>query len=317
MVSHPRSAAPANRRPKAPRSSAARAIGVILVVLFLLIDVILIGMAVIRMNQVQPGAASPIPSFDDGTTPAPESTEEPVAEASSGRYLSTVDGRTIWRSTLGSCDGPDAQLEYSVDGGATWAVLTTTEMRARQVLALEVVDADTIWVVARAGDSCDVAGFASFTAGEFWEPRPEAVSLLRYVDRDAPDVVHLQGASVPGPCPVAQQAQARDATTTVVCDDLVAESIGGGAWASLEVPGILAASPAPGGHVLAVWGGEGCDGISVQAVPSPLGSEFPVRVGCIPAEDPPADIALARLGNATWAWIDGEFRSSADGGASW
>lgn len=293
---------------------------VIGVILFILIDVVLIAFAIMRVASAESGGFGPIPSFaipDAPTTPTPEPTGPPAAVASQNRYLATVDGVTLWRSSLGSCDGPDAVIEYSTNGGASWTVLVTTEMRARQVLALEVIDEDTIWVVARAGDSCGVSGFASFTAGEFWEPRPEAVSILRYLDRESPDVVHVLGQAIPAPCDTPYHSQSRDGGTNVVCPDLVAEWTGSASWASLEVPGLLSATPTPGYQTLAVWGAEGCDGVSIQVVPSPLGIEEPVRAGCIPAETQPLEIALARIGNSMWAWIDGEFRASGDGGASW
>ena len=292
----------------------------VLVSLFLVVDVLLIAYAVTRVGDAEAGAGGPLPSFGipDAPTPTPEPTGPPAAVASQGRYLSTVDGVTLWRSSLGSCDGSDAVIEFSANGGASWSVLVTTEMRARQVLALEVVDADTIWVVARAGDTCAVSGFASFTGGEFWEPRPEAVSLLRYLDRDAADIVHLQGQPVTAPCPAPYQSQSRDGATSVVCGDLVAEwTPASASWASLEVPGLLAAAPTAGGHTLAVWGAEGCDGVSIQVVPSPLGIEEPVRSGCIPMPTAPTNITLSRSGNTVWAWVDDQFRVSGDGGASW
>lgn len=291
-----------------------------LVGLLVVADAVLIAYAVSRIEQVEASAGGPIPSFGipEVPTPEPETSSPPAALAARNRYIATVDGVTMWRSTLGSCSGEDAVIEFSGNGGATWTKLVTTEMRARQVLALEVIDADTIWVVARAGDTCGVSGFASFTGGEFWEPRPEAVSLLRYLDRDAPGVVHLQGQPVAAPCPEPRQSASRDGATAIVCDDLVAEWVGStGSWGTLEVPGLLSAAPVAGGHTLAVWGAEGCDGVSIQVVPSPLGLEEPVRTGCIPEASEPSDVSLLRSGNTVWAWVDAEFRVSPDGGASW
>ena len=291
-----------------------------LVGVLVVVDVVLLAHAATRIADAEATAGGPIPSFGipDIPAPEPETAAPPAALAAQNRYIATVDGVTMWRSTVGSCDGSDAVIEFSANGGASWSVLVTTEMRARQVLALEVIDADTIWVVARAGDTCGVSGFASFTGGEFWEPRPEAVSLLRYLDRDAPDVVHLQGQPVTAPCAQPRQSVSRDGATAIVCDDLVAEWIGSVAsWGTLEVPGLLSAAPVAGSHTLAVWGAEGCDGVSIQVAPSPLGLDQPVRTGCIPAETQPADVSLLRSGNTVWAWVDGDFRVSADGGASW
>ena len=308
------------RRLSGPKSSGRRVLVLVLVALFLVVDVVVIALAVARIADAEATAGGPIPSFGipDVPTPEPEESAPPAALAAQNRYIATVDGVTMWRSTLGSCEGDDAVIEFSTNGGAAWSTLVTTEMRARQVLALEVVDADTIWVVARAGDTCAVSGFASFTGGEFWEPRPEAVTLLRYLDRDAADVVHLQGQPVAAPCAEPRQSVSRDGATTVVCDDMVAEWSGStGTWATLVVPGLLSAAPTAGNHTLAVWGAAGCDGVSIQVVPSPLGLEQPVRTGCIQAETAPTDVSLLRSGNTVWAWVDGDFRVSADGGASW
>lgn len=307
------------RRVRVRRSAVLKVLAVVGVVLFVLIDIVLIASAVMRINDAESGANGPIPSFaiPDVPTPTPEPTGPPAAVASQNRYISTVDGVTLWRSSLGSCDGSDAVIEYSTNGGSNWTLLVTTEMRARQVLALEVIDEDTIWVVARAGDSCAVSGFASFTAGEFWEPRPEALTLLRYLDRETPDVVHLQGQALTAPCPTPFHSQSKDGATNVVCPDAVAEWSGGTSWASLEVPGLLTAAPTPGTQTLAVWGAEGCEGVSIQVAQSPLGTEEPVRAGCIPAETKPAEVALARIGTSVWAWVDDRFLASGDGGASW
>lgn len=307
------------RRSPGRRSALARVAAVTLVVLFILVDIVLIATAVLRVGNAESGGFGPIPSFAIPAipTPTPEPTGPPAAVASQNRYLATVDGVTLWRSTLGSCDGSDAVIEYSTNGGANWTVLVTTEMRARQVLALEVIDEDTIWVVARAGDSCGVSGFASFTGGEFWEARPEAVSILRYLDRETADVVHIQGQAITAPCATPFHSQSRDGGTNVVCPDRIAEWTGAASWASLEVPGLLTAAPTPGYQTLAIWGAEGCEGVSIQVVPSLLGAVEPVRAGCIPRDSQPTEIALARSGFGVWAWIDGQFVASSDGGASW
>ena len=83
---------------------------VVLVAVFVIVDAVLIAFAIARIAEAEATAGGPIPSFGipDVPTPEPEETAPPAALAAQNRYIATVDGVTMWRSTLGSCEGSDA-----------------------------------------------------------------------------------------------------------------------------------------------------------------------------------------------------------------
>ena len=309
-----RSRSSSSRRPV----KTGRALAIIFVIIFAVVDVLLIALIVTRDGGVEDSApnASASSSADVQSSPSPTVTSTPAvpAVASAPRQLVPVDASDIWRASTGSCPTTAAVIEHSIDGGATWQIVTTPGIDVRQVLELAPQGGATVWLAARTGVDCAVGAFGSYTDGEFWGAYPGAISDFAYLD---PALI-VGGVPVAASCaPVTQVRSAAD-RVMATCADALSERIGAtGEWATFALPGLLAAAPSENGYVAAVWGAPGCAGVSVQSIASPVGSAESVVVGCVSEETAPDQLTIAEFGSTVWLWSADRLSVSDDVGVSW
>jgi hypothetical protein len=288
-------------------------------VLFLALDVVLIGFALNRDDAPSSDATpGPIPTFGvprtPSPTPTPESTAAPAALAQP-RYLVATSATTAWRASVGNCSGDDAVLESTVDGGVTWQ--TANPPGVHQILNLSA-DAGSVSVVARIGAECSLDVLKSFTDGEFWNSDPSAVSGVTLLDPSDAGIVHTADGPLRAPCSAAHQVQERDDALVVLCNDQLFESTGAaGAWLSVSVPSLLAIAPSDAGYTLAVADLPDCAGISVQTLPAPSGTAPPTVVGCVTLQDPLSQVTISQSGSTVWLWNATQISTSGDDGATW
>ena len=310
----------ARKGPRRPADTA-RWRGILIVVgavLFLVLDIVLIGFALNR-DEVPSSDATPgpIPTFGVSRTPTPtptpESTVTPAAVAQP-RYLAATSETSAWRASVGNCSGEDAFLESTVDGGVTWQ--TVNPPGVHQILSL-LADPGSVSLVARIGAGCSLDMMKSFTDGEFWNSDPSAVTSVTLLDPLDTGVLHTADGALRAPCSAARQVQERDDALAVVCDDQLFESTAAAAWLSVPVPGLLAVTPSDEGYTLAVAGVEGCAGVSIQTLLAPIGAAPPTVVGCATPSDPLSQVTIAQSGPTTWLWSGDQVVTSLDGGATW
>ena len=295
-----------------------RVLAIVLVVIFAVVDVLLIALIVTRdggADQAAP-SASASSSADVQSSPSPTVTSTPAVPtvASAPRQLIPVDASDIWRASTGSCPTTASVIEHSVDGGATWQIVTTPGIDVRQVLELAPQGDATVWLAARTGADCAVGAFGSYTDGEFWGAYPGAISDFAYLD---PALI-VGGVPVVASCAPVTQVRSAGDRVMATCADALSERIGdSGEWSTLAIPGLLAAAPGAGGYVAAVWGAPDCAGVSIQSVVSPVASAQPVVVGCVVDEIAPDQVTIAQFESTVWLWSAERLSVSSDNGASW
>lgn len=294
------------------------------IALFVLVDAALIGYA-LTSSQVSPSTRTPapLPTFitprSPSPTPSPTPSAAPAAQSAIELgFLAPVDEEVAWRATPGSCTGPDAVIERTTDGGATWQAVGPVELGIHEVLALSAVDDTTARVVVRVGEACGTTAIATFTEGDFWNEYPETVADFAYADPATGTTVQVDGVAVTAPCVQVRQVQQRSDSTGALCDDALLElPTGSAAWLSMTVPHIAAIAASDDGYTLARSGVSDCAGLAIETVPSPLGSAQPTRVGCLAEAVGASGLAIAQAGSAVWVWADGKVWVSPDGGAGW
>ncbi|MBD8538922.1 hypothetical protein [Frigoribacterium sp. CFBP 8751] len=288
-----------------------------------------VGLIVAAVSSTQPRAqaeAGPIPTFSqepikDVVTPPPSETPTPTASSSAAGsdstpqvFLSAVSETEAWRATSGDCAGTPARVERTTDGGATWDAVTIP-FDLRTVVALSAGSERTS-VYGGVGDTCGLGYWSTFTAGEFWKEYPSDAIGVSYLDQATSTVVSATDVS-PAPCDAPRRVLVQDTTTMVVCDGLL-ETSGSAGWTPLIVAGVMDATPAVPGYFLALRDAEGCDGIAVATVATPLSEGVePTRVGCVSGADGTVAIAVTRVGDVIWLSSADRSWVSTDGGVTW
>ena len=293
-----------------------RVLAIVLIIIFAVVDVLLIALIVTRDEGVDQSAsiASASPSAEVLSSPTPTATPTSAAVVSAPRQLVPVDANDIWRASTGTCPTTPAVIEHSVDGGASWQIVTTPGVDVRQVLELAPQGGATVWLAARTGADCAVGAFGSYTDGEFWGAYPGAISDFAYLD---PALI-VGGVPVAASCAPVTQVRSAGDRVVATCADALSEQIGGsGEWTTLALPGLLAAAPSTDGYVAAVWGAPGCAGVSIQSVTSPVGSTAAAMVGCVADEIAPDQVTIAQFESTVWLWSADRLTVSSDSGASW
>ena len=287
------------------------------VVVFLLVDAVLVVVALNRDDSALGSQTpAPIPTFGSAPTSSPSPTPSaPPAPEAAPRFMVAQTETVGWRATRGGCDGLDSVVEVTEDGGTTWERLNPPELH--QLVGMTSSSTSTVRLLGRAGSSCAVGSFASFTGGQFWNFYPGATGEFVFLDPDSPTVVHSEGSSVLAPC-AANEVHTRGDSIAASCDDQFLERDGTtGAWLSIAAPGLLAFTPSDTGYMLALSGVEGCPGISVQSLASPVGSVVPTVLGCLAEETTPVEATIATAGSTIWLWSADRVLVSSDSGATW
>lgn len=291
--------------------------------LFLIVDVILVGLA-LTANRAPTADRTPRPLVTFNSTPqaAPESTASPApsddAAAGGKRFITTIDGQTLWRATAGACTSTPAVVERSLDGGVTWASLPTNAFDLRQVLALTTGEEGEIEIVGATGDACAVGGFSSSDAGDSWASEPALPGEVGYLTPDdAAVVVSGQGAGLP--CPAVEALSATSDRTVAACTAVLAEwNPATGAWGATPYAGVHGLATEGDRLMFVARGVPGCNGLGAlvtTGIPAPF--ENASLVGCAESADVSAPAALAIAGTGAWLWVGDDVLRSGDGGATW
>lgn len=291
-----------------------------------LVDVGLIAAAVSSTQPRSQAEAGPIPTYSQEirepiATPSPSETPPPTASSTAAEsddapqvFLSAVSATEAWRATSGDCAGTPARVERTTDGGATWdGVALPFDLRT--VVALSAGSERTS-VYGGVGGSCGLGYWSTFTAGEFWKEYPSDAIGVSYLDQATSTVVSATDVS-PAPCDAPRRVLVQNATTMVVCDGLL-ETSGSAGWTPLSVAGVVDATSTVSGYLLALRDAEGCDGIAVATVATPLSEGVePTRVGCVSGADGTVATAVTRVGDVVWLSSADRSWVSTDGGATW
>ena len=292
------------------------------ITVFLVLDILLVGLA-LTQDDVSDSAHTPgpIPTFGSEPEAAPSPTPALVVEVAESvipapRYLVVASPTTAWRGTVGECGSTAARVEATSDGGLSWQDATPPGLR--QILGMTTSDTSTVRVLGRTGDTCSLEALASFTGGEFWESYPESIADFAALDPTDRSVVHTVSGVVPSPCSAASQVNGRNNLVAVVCGGEFFESSNSpDAWLRTPVQNILAMAPTEAGYTLAVFGGADCAGVSIQTLPSPIGTEAPTVIGCLVDEVSADGATIAQSGSEVWLWNADRLRKSSDGGGTW
>ncbi len=294
--------------------------------LFLVADVILVGLALSANGRSSDDATQrPIPTFGGTPSPSasPEATEEPAVAEPTERFIAAGSATVLWRATQGTCESPTV-IERSADAGVTWAALPTAEtIDLRVIYALNATSEDEVQVVGATGPDCAVVGFSSADAGDTWASSPELLSTGAYQTPVAPDgstAVVLAGQPVAAPCPAVEALSANVTRTVAVCAAVLAEwNASNGSWTTIPFAGIHAVETQPEQVLFAARGVPGCTGLGVLRVSGAAmtATSATEGIGCIVDADLAAPAALASSDGVSWLWVGDTLFSSPDGGASW
>ncbi len=304
-------------------SSSQRVLVVVGLVLFLIVDVILVGLA-LTANRAPTADRTPRPLVTFNTTPepepAPDASAEPTGDAAADgkRFITTVDGQTLWRATAGACSSTPAVVERSVDAGETWTPLATSAFDLRQVLALTTGDDGEIEIIGATGEACAVGGFSSSDAGDSWAPDAALPGEISYLTPDDAAIV-VSGQGVGLPCPAIDVMSATTDRTVTACTAVLAEwDPTTGSWGTTPYAGVHALATEGERLMFVARGVPGCNGLgalAINGVPAAFASA--PLVGCIDGADVSAPAALAISGQGAWLWVGDQLYRSPDGGVTW
>ncbi|MGG7508900.1 hypothetical protein [Plantibacter sp. YIM 135249] len=319
-------------------SSHLRILAIVGIVVFLVVDVILIGLALNSTKAVDDHATPrPVPSFTSEPrsteSPAPTATPTAAADASTGsvpassaRFLTAGDATTLWRATAGSCTGTPAVIERSSDAGSTWQPLSTGSFGIRGVLSLEADNSTDVRIIGGSGTACTVGAFVSYTSGDFWAVDTGALDAATYSQpagangtADASAATIIDGKPATAACDDVRQIVTTDSGVVAVCPDgLHLQQPGVAAWISLPASGVLSVRDSNEGLWIASGGVPGCSGVSVQSLGGSLsGSSTATVHGCATEASTSGAQAVAVSGSTVWLWSGDRVLRSGDTGATW
>lgn len=298
------------RRPRTTLSTPAKWLAGVLVAVLAIATVVLVVLAIERTRPVAPDESpEPVPSFSfaatASATPAPSPTvsatpaaaEATVAPAA-GRFLSVGSG-AMWRATDGGCGELAPVIERSVDGGITWSDVTPAYRDIAGLTSLDSFAGTQAEIVASMGAACETQALRTFTQGEFWAPYPEVLAASRYLDpADGVTAVTPQGRFT-APCAAPSSLRAQGEIVAVLCDGAVS-TLADATWTLLPATDVVALAAA-NGELLTASLSPGCEGVALTRWSgADLSSSAPL--GCAPAIDPAAPLAIAADGDAVVLW---------------
>jgi photosystem II stability/assembly factor-like uncharacterized protein len=293
----------------------------VFIVVFLIVDVVLVGAAIRHVNGTPPSselteaAAAPAPSATPTVSTPGADTTEPAQvpydfDATEAVSLSASNDGTIIYGTRGRCADAPTFVTVSTNAGADFAPsntgLTTT-------LAVRAANADRIIVVGT-NTACDVKQVVSTDGGKNWTDAG-AVDIWYPDPDDTSKVVSLTRTSQPAEgCVVTSISQVTPELVRVSCADgsVYGSGDAGKTWTALgrldniRVSTFLTPSS---GFALARYNGCAANNFSTTD-----GGVSWTPGGCISGE-PAQSVAATSSGLA--AVVAGEVYVSADEGKSW
>ncbi|SFN36017.1 hypothetical protein [Mycetocola miduiensis] len=291
--------------------------------LFLLFDIALVAFALnansartatgeLRLSSTASASTTPTPSVTPTLTVAP-------TVAVSQRLLAAISVDVAWRGVVGTCPDGLSELEYTNDGGESWAVVDPARATGANTLVRVALGSTSEAHVVTLDGECAPQLVGTFVAGEAWEDYSSNLGSYWYVDPADRGNIHAPDGTVAAPCESVVAIATRSSSEAVaLCADqaLFATSDGGAEWSStISVPGAVAIDASADGYVIAVAAQGGCVGTSVVML---AGGEPSEPVGCFGEAAPSGQTSLAAAGdNALWLWAGDNFAQSTDGGETW
>lgn len=293
---------------------------------FVIADILLVALAFSSTRAPASGAvpaaaptasARTMPTAEPTATARPTPTAAPDAVAPT-RVLGAIDANTAWRAAVGSCPGPAATMELSVDGGATWTQASAGGASA--VLRILPDSASQVSAVTLASQGCTPQYIRTYVSGQDWATYNSDLAGAWYVAPASPASIHSPQGAVTAPCPAVVGLAARDsATAAVLCSDhrVFQTTTAGATWdAGTAVAGGVAIASYTDGYSVATAGAPGCAGVAIAHLAAGAASSTPV--GCFTTSTPaPGTVALSSGGSTLWLWAGDAVARSGDGGATW
>ncbi len=234
-------------------------------------------------------SAAPAPS-PTSSTPAP-----PVAAAASAeRFLAVRDDGILWRGVAGSCGDVAPLVERSSDDGATWRVVTPTQLAKGQLLALSTFgepDADAVGV----GADCVAAGLRTYTDGAQWAMNGEAISSAAYALPARAGSIATPAGVVEAPCAEPSSVRTSRGEVGLICDT-VAYRLVDDEW--VELAGDAIALDALAGELVVAHGDAECAGVAITR----YAAGDPTLLGCIDGAALTSPAALSVVGDEAVLW---------------
>jgi hypothetical protein len=311
-----------------PSPGLRRALLIVAVVAFILVDIALITIALSQVRDpvrssgayITPTAAPVSPV----STPTPTPTEaQPVQAVTPTRFLSATDDQTAWRAVRGACPTSSLSLESTENAGESWAshdVAATTA--ASGLLQLEAIDSSQVSLITLRSDDCNaVQNVSTYTAGDAWESyTDDRLSGSWYITPGNRAVVHSPAGDTGAPCEVVVLAPRNSTDAAALClGQAIFRTVDGGAtWdGGFAIPGAANLDDTDTGYVVAATEQESCDGVQLRTVevnPDPADG---TPTGCFASSSAPGDMAIAFGEDSLWVWAGDSLGISSDLGATW
>lgn len=284
-------------------------------------DVVLVALALSATRTHAPSSAARVapPLSIPTLSPAPEPEPEPEPAAAPANVaplsvvLGAVDDTVAYRAVTGACPDVAAQVEVTVDAGATWTPVVPADARSIQSIAAS--SADDVTIVAADPASCAPSAQRSFVQGADWAAADDLGSRW-HLDGSA---VVAPGGAASTPCATSIQVAARSATeAAVLCDDATvsATADAGATWSGpTAVPAAASVTSGADGYSVAVVDGDGCDGVQVVSLSTDLQTGAPGA--CVASDAGPGATVVSAAGGVLWLWSGDVLGRSSDGGATW
>ncbi|MEO9095780.1 MAG: hypothetical protein ABI255_09210 [Microbacteriaceae bacterium] len=312
--------------------STRRRLAIIGLIVFLAVDVLLVGWAVMAhrtpsgepagMQSSATGSATLAPSKSPAPSQTPTPTSVPQPDAvPPARVLAALDGTFAWRSSVGSCPGAPVTPESSSDGGATWKPSNVAgPTNATAIIALHALTTERASLVALSGANCAPLFVQTYVGGDNWAAYPDQTGGAWFVNPANRAVVHSPQGDKTAPCPSVVDLAERDNTSAaVLCSNhtVFRTADAGASWGTAtDVPGSVALASAGNGYAIAVTGLRTCPGVAIATLDA--GTSPVATGGCASVPAPAAGaVALAGGGGTLWLWAGDALVRSDNAGVAW
>jgi hypothetical protein len=297
-----------------------RAWPVVLLVALTVVTVALTGTALLNMGAQVASTADTPPPTQTVSTPAPTAAAAPVAPQT--RALAAISATAAWRTgSTGSCPAAPVTLEYTTDGGATWAPSTSAGSAGVSALLSLGLSADgSAQAVGQASDDCVPALFTTTSRADRWTPAA-GVEQEWYIVPGAPSSVNSPGGVRATPCAVVigVHPASGDAAAALCDDERIVRTLDGGAtWDDgLYVPGARTFAASASGYLLATVGRADCAGVRLVVVYPSAAPGDGAASACRLTTADTNQVSISIAGESLWLWTGDELAITTDRGVSW
>lgn len=276
-------------------------------VVLAIVAVVLVVLAMQRVSgtDAPEHTVAPVPTFGADTpatpspTPEPTPTAAPLHDRSQERFLSIGTG-VMWRGVAGACTSAEPSLERSTDGGETWADVTPRYLEIGALSAVSAFAGAEGEIIASMGAECEVQALRTFTQGQFWEPYPDVLAAVTYVDPTDAGSIMTPGGPVAAPCADARSLRSAGGVTALVCNGVAYVLDADAAWQPLTADAVTALSVSNGGVVVSHHTNS-CAGLTITSFGDTTDA-MTEQLGCQEIADAAAPTALVVTEDAVLVW---------------